>query len=338
MAQIRNYGVSPTKQEQFSSTTIFEHFFEDSGTKLCAQCRKGEEKEATECVLAMGVLVSNQEMTHLTSKVLYILFMQPLSNRNNKEMEAQAALVEDNDLILDRRGTILPGQASDTGDEIDTNKSSKTLMHFFNHVNQMSEVYDTTRLVLAIVASLSSTLLVEANPSLREVDDEETETESGAITPDNASHLICSFINSDLVPLHGLEAIGSKILHSSALRNAANTSSLASSKREIKGGKKPIRSSNDNPGNSEAVMAVVHLLMQKHGSLFDSLVDNALSRFSGGDSGDSNENLRAFLKEVFVDAPYRAPIDSGSTPHALSYAPLTDGACASAGGFRGACT
>ena len=59
-------------------------------------------------------------------------------------------------------------------------------------------------------------------------------------------------------------------------------------------------------------MAVVRILVQKHGALFDRLVDNALS----GDSNDASpptDSLRNFLTEAFVDAPYRAPIDAGST-------------------------
>ena len=154
--------------------------------------------------------------------------MHPLGKRDNQEKQGEATSLGDDDLVVDRRGTLLPGQLRVDGNE--EGVGGNVLMHFFNHVKQMSEVYDTSRLVLSVLASLSSTLIVEAHPSLKDGDGEGeggemTEAEGGAISPSNASQLICSFINSDLVPIRGLEAMGSKILHSSALASAASSRS-----------------------------------------------------------------------------------------------------------------
>jgi len=57
------------------------------------------------------------------------------------------------------------------------------------------------------------------------------------------------------------------------------------------------------------LFALVRILVQRHPLIFDPAVDIALQSATG----EAQENIRAFLGNVFIDTPYRAPIAGGTS-------------------------
>jgi len=204
-----------------------------------------------------------------------------------------------------RRGSILPSlpadeQAALEEDEIEM-YTARNMPPFLQALQALQGAFPdgASDLVTSVSISLMHLMLTATFASEQDI-----HAQAG-LSSNKLGNTLVALVSSEQTPRSTIRTLVDLVLRAASLHGSPEGATVSKTRKSK--GNKPATTQEQRAAMK--LFALVRTMVQRHPLVFDPAVDMALKSASV----EGQENIRSFLGNVFVDTPYRAPIEGGTS-------------------------